>query len=214
MPVEPVETGSAHITPVDGNAFLDLGFPPEEADRLKVEADMDIDRERSILSVVTVNWQKLAMVLLKAAENAGLPMNQLTDELLAPFAQQISHLVEVGKLESQGNLALWRNSEVRLPGALTLASKELALTDAEHAAVAALVTGFTDIRYDDEHQTLCCNVDYSKPLTSGQTVSVDIWRDQDGRLLQASSSVPQGWREGDCFTITAPKPVLPGSNDD
>ena len=28
-------TGTAHVTPVGGNIFLDLGFPPDEADRLK-----------------------------------------------------------------------------------------------------------------------------------------------------------------------------------
>lgn len=32
-------TGSAHTTSVGGNVFLDLGFPPEEAERLKVESD-------------------------------------------------------------------------------------------------------------------------------------------------------------------------------
>ncbi|PKO86495.1 MAG: hypothetical protein CVU18_14640 [Betaproteobacteria bacterium HGW-Betaproteobacteria-12] len=28
-----------HVTPVGGNVFLDLGFPPEEAAQLKAEAD-------------------------------------------------------------------------------------------------------------------------------------------------------------------------------
>jgi hypothetical protein len=31
------------------------------------------------------------------------------------YAQRVCHLVEVGKLESQGNLAFMRFSEVRLP---------------------------------------------------------------------------------------------------
>lgn len=34
--------GTAHITPADGNVFLDLGFEPEEADALKVESDRQI----------------------------------------------------------------------------------------------------------------------------------------------------------------------------
>ena len=41
-PSEAIETMStviSHITPADGNIFLDLGFPPEEAERLKEEAD-------------------------------------------------------------------------------------------------------------------------------------------------------------------------------
>lgn len=32
-------TGITHITPVGGNIFLDLGFPPEEAEQLKEESD-------------------------------------------------------------------------------------------------------------------------------------------------------------------------------
>lgn len=28
-----------HVTPVGGNVFLDLGFPPEEAAQLKAETD-------------------------------------------------------------------------------------------------------------------------------------------------------------------------------
>ena len=34
--------GIAHITPVGGNVFLDLGFPPEVAAQLKADADATI----------------------------------------------------------------------------------------------------------------------------------------------------------------------------
>lgn len=34
-----------HITPVGGNIFLDLGFPPDEAERLKEESDRQISRK-------------------------------------------------------------------------------------------------------------------------------------------------------------------------
>lgn len=37
-----VSTSSSHITPADGNVFLDLGFPVEEAERLKRESDQRI----------------------------------------------------------------------------------------------------------------------------------------------------------------------------
>jgi hypothetical protein len=37
----------SHITPADGNVFLDLGFPPDEAARLKAESDAKIDEERA-----------------------------------------------------------------------------------------------------------------------------------------------------------------------
>ena len=32
-------TGIEHVTPVGGNVFLDLGFPPEVAAKLKIETD-------------------------------------------------------------------------------------------------------------------------------------------------------------------------------
>lgn len=35
-----------HVTPVGGNVFLDLGFPADEAARLKEETDAELDRER------------------------------------------------------------------------------------------------------------------------------------------------------------------------
>lgn len=37
---------STHITPVGGNIFLDLGFPPEEAARLKEESDRRISAKK------------------------------------------------------------------------------------------------------------------------------------------------------------------------
>ncbi|MEW6057969.1 MAG: hypothetical protein AB1540_15280 [Bdellovibrionota bacterium] len=37
-----------HITPADGNVFADLGFPPEEAARLKAESDRVISKELAL----------------------------------------------------------------------------------------------------------------------------------------------------------------------
>lgn len=37
--------GTRDVTPADGNVFLDLGFPPEEAARLKVRSDALIQVE-------------------------------------------------------------------------------------------------------------------------------------------------------------------------
>ena len=39
-------SGTAHITPVGGNIFLDLGFPPEEAERLKEESGRRISGKK------------------------------------------------------------------------------------------------------------------------------------------------------------------------
>lgn len=33
-----IETHTAHVTPVDGNIFADLGFPPDEAAALLAES--------------------------------------------------------------------------------------------------------------------------------------------------------------------------------
>ena len=35
-----IDTSITHITPEDGNVFKDLGFPPEEASKLKIKAQL------------------------------------------------------------------------------------------------------------------------------------------------------------------------------
>lgn len=50
-----------HVTPADGNIFLDLGFEPEEAARLKAESDRDIAQLVAIkeqLRHEVTNWIK------------------------------------------------------------------------------------------------------------------------------------------------------------
>lgn len=32
--------GTTHVTPADGNVFADLGFPPEEAENLRIRSDL------------------------------------------------------------------------------------------------------------------------------------------------------------------------------
>lgn len=41
------ERGITPITPVGGNILLDLGFSPEEAERLKAKSDHRIDQEKT-----------------------------------------------------------------------------------------------------------------------------------------------------------------------
>jgi len=41
-----------HVTPADGNVFADLGFPPEEAENLKVRAQL-MRELRSLIADVT-----------------------------------------------------------------------------------------------------------------------------------------------------------------
>lgn len=43
-----IDTKCAHITPVGGNIFLDLGFEPEEAAALKAESDRMIAEKQAL----------------------------------------------------------------------------------------------------------------------------------------------------------------------
>lgn len=72
---------------------------------------MENDFDALILSVAKERWQKVAMVISKVLEG------QIDeDEAIAKvIARRIKFLVRARKLEGQGNLSLWRHSEVRLP---------------------------------------------------------------------------------------------------
>ena len=43
-----IKRGRGHITPADGNIFLDLGFPPAEAAEMLAQADREIAEERRL----------------------------------------------------------------------------------------------------------------------------------------------------------------------
>ncbi len=70
--------------------------------------------DRAVLAVCESGWRKVAMIILKAADRLGpdLPEGDPGYDLIA---QRIAALVSAGHLVSQGNLARWRHSEVRLP---------------------------------------------------------------------------------------------------
>ncbi len=70
--------------------------------------------EQAILSIARPTWQKVAMVILKAAEIEGVdvPEGEKGYELIASC---IEALVQEGRLAAQGDLKRWRHSEVRLP---------------------------------------------------------------------------------------------------
>jgi predicted XRE-type DNA-binding protein len=53
---ERAERGTTHVTPANGNVFRDLGFPPAEAENLKVRSDLmsalqDLMVERGLTQV-------------------------------------------------------------------------------------------------------------------------------------------------------------------
>ena len=48
-----IDTKSTHITPVDGNVFVDLGFEPAEAAELKAESQRIIAKSTTVLDTST-----------------------------------------------------------------------------------------------------------------------------------------------------------------
>jgi len=71
------------------------------------EADVD----ELIFAALKKNWRKVAMIVgnvFQTCETRSIP---LSDEVIAA---RIQELAEAGRIESQGNLAKWRYSEVRL----------------------------------------------------------------------------------------------------
>ncbi|CDX25966.1 conserved hypothetical protein [Mesorhizobium sp. ORS 3324] len=75
-------------------------------------ADSNIDR--IIMQMVMDRWQKTAMVLAKTEDAL-----RKTGEMVSwdDIAERLEALDARGDIESQGDLTLWRNSEVRLPQA-------------------------------------------------------------------------------------------------
>lgn len=84
------------------------------------------DLDTLILSCAGARWQKVAMIIAKALrefERAGTS----TSEDQYRVADRIEALVEAGKLEAEGNVSLWRHSEVRLPDERFRAEERLVL---------------------------------------------------------------------------------------
>jgi hypothetical protein len=72
------------------------------------------DIDALILSYAGVHWRKVAMIISKVLhefERAGTR----TSEDQYRVADRIQALVEAGKLQAQGDLSLWRHSEIKLP---------------------------------------------------------------------------------------------------
>ena len=67
--------------------------------------------DTTVLSQASANWRKVAMVVAQTMMDLEARVGPLPDVY---FAQRVRHLVETGQLESQGDLARMRYSEVRL----------------------------------------------------------------------------------------------------
>ena len=72
-----------HRTPADGNIFADLGFAPDEAQRLLAEADMAIDEKRALkqtLMTEIVDWiDAHNLKQAQAAEILGITRPRVSD---------------------------------------------------------------------------------------------------------------------------------------
>jgi len=71
------------------------------------------DIDAAILQIATMRWQKTAMVIVKTEE---MLRTSNVEASIDDVAGRIYALAARAMLESQGDLSLWRNSEVRLPG--------------------------------------------------------------------------------------------------
>ncbi|RUT99212.1 hypothetical protein EOD23_25500 [Mesorhizobium sp. USDA-HM6] len=75
-------------------------------------ADSNIDA--AIMKMTMERWQKTAMVIAKTEEALRKAGEQVSWD---DIAERIEVLDARGDIESQGDLTLWRHSEVRLPQA-------------------------------------------------------------------------------------------------
>ncbi|BCH06700.1 hypothetical protein MesoLj131c_09580 [Mesorhizobium sp. 131-3-5] len=72
------------------------------------------DIDATIMQMVVERWQKTAMIIAKSEEALRKAGVEATWE---EIAERIAVLASQGDIENQGDLSLWRNSEVRLPQA-------------------------------------------------------------------------------------------------
>lgn len=74
----------------------------------------DKDVDDAVLAMVEPSWRKVAFIVGRAAQHLGEEFAARTDAYQF-VARRIETLVADGRLVSQGNLAKWRFSEIRLP---------------------------------------------------------------------------------------------------
>lgn len=65
-----------------------------------------------VMSLVTVRWQKTAMIIAKARNRLDGEFEGSPEERVA---ERIERLVETNRLESKGDVFQWRRSEIRHP---------------------------------------------------------------------------------------------------
>ena len=74
---------------------------------------IDTEIDNAILAVTEPTWRKVAMIIPIAAEQLGI--NGIDMDSFHEIAKRVEFLVQTGQLISQGDIKLWRYSEVKLP---------------------------------------------------------------------------------------------------
>ncbi len=72
------------------------------------EADLDA----VILSIIEQNWRKTVFIIYRAVQRYEGREIEMSDEIIGA---RIQELAAQGRIESQGDLSMWRHTEVRLP---------------------------------------------------------------------------------------------------
>ena len=70
------------------------------------------DLDELIFSVMKPIWRKTAMVIAMTSKQCEARAPTLDDKVIGA---RIAALVDAGRIDSQGDLSMWRHSEVRLP---------------------------------------------------------------------------------------------------
>jgi hypothetical protein len=68
--------------------------------------------DAAVLSIITVHWQKVAMVAAKAMDRLKVPTTD--GDTFDKVCARVESLVKLGKVAARGDVSLPRHSEVRL----------------------------------------------------------------------------------------------------
>jgi pimeloyl-ACP methyl ester carboxylesterase len=114
LQTEPQACARAVETFMEQDAKPDPPLDVEQSMRVSKLTQEDLwDIDREILTQSARSWRKVARVVGQAIEKLSSRIQDVPDIY---YAQRVRHLVEIGKLESQGDVRYMRYSEVRLQG--------------------------------------------------------------------------------------------------
>ncbi len=95
-----------HVTPADGNIFLDLGFPPDEAARLLAGSNREIAAHVAVKQHLVdelAKWiEEMQLSPVEAAYEFGVPPKRIQDVLARKdnkfsIEQLVRYLISTGR---------------------------------------------------------------------------------------------------------------------